>query len=427
MAEKIFIRTGGWYKANQKRLRSDLEITALIADAAAEYPEATSSGGTATLQGTLTSYQNSAMSAPVQAYVFKDANDNIVRVYEPLRNNDVSRNQFTYADSIDKFPFDSVNCFGNILNDVKIVLVASDIVMKGNSLETMVIKFNSHTGLVINNNKWKGNYGLQIISGAEWEFSGNNSLLYNNTAITGGKTGEQPASNLIGIGAGNKIAYNIFTEGGYINFAGFTFNIDGFVYNEVRGAGITLQNNFTGIINSVFFPNSAVSLNNTLGYITGCTFLQDCNIIIGAGGDLDSCYFGNKKQTSILNSYTGETWSGNISTFSGNINLNDTTVFLDGNVSVPSHYGKINLTSVNPTATINSIGTPLSNDYTERKFTSSTSALTFNLTTINGNPTNLHFPSGETSEVITANGNDFVKFSRSTNNGQYYLINKTLY
>lgn len=129
----------------------------------------------------LVSYQNSAMSAPVMAYLWKDESDNIYRVYEPIRNNDVSRSQFAYADSIDLVPFDNTNWYDNSMNDVKLVGIGSDAVFKGCRLETMIIIGNgggAHTGLQLLNHIHKGNFGQNISQGhdAEIYITGNDVI-----------------------------------------------------------------------------------------------------------------------------------------------------------------------------------------------------------------------------------------------------------
>lgn len=96
-------------------------------------------GGDTPLSGTMISYQNSAMSTAVDAYVFKDADDNITRVYEPVRNNDVSRSQFAYIDSIDKFPFDNVYLHNNKFSDIKIVNPHASNIYQNNTLSNLVI------------------------------------------------------------------------------------------------------------------------------------------------------------------------------------------------------------------------------------------------------------------------------------------------
>ncbi len=104
-------------------------------------------------------YQNSAMSSPVGAYLYKDASNNIWQVYEPTQNNVVSRSQYAYADSIDKIPFDRVSWFNNRINDCKFSGIASDAVIKNCILSTMVIDLSSKTGFSLNQVRWTGNYG----------------------------------------------------------------------------------------------------------------------------------------------------------------------------------------------------------------------------------------------------------------------------
>lgn len=107
---------------------------------------------------TIESYQNSAMSSAVMAYVYRDENDNIYKVYEPIRNNTVSRSVFAYADSIDKVPFDSANWVNNEMIDVKLIDVSAA-TFKNNNLKAIVIDGNSKTGILIIGCIIKCNYG----------------------------------------------------------------------------------------------------------------------------------------------------------------------------------------------------------------------------------------------------------------------------
>lgn len=52
MADKIFIRQGTWYRASEKQMQSDIELSEIIADVSAEYPEieVVAGGGFRTLQ-----------------------------------------------------------------------------------------------------------------------------------------------------------------------------------------------------------------------------------------------------------------------------------------------------------------------------------------------------------------------------------------
>jgi hypothetical protein len=116
----------------------------------------------------LESYQNSAMTDPVMAYVFKDETDAIYRVYEPIRNNDVSRNQFSYADSIDKFPFDYIEWYDDVFSDVKMIDIAATSKIYGSTMEDMVIDGGNNVFL-IKSHTHKGNYGASseiVIRGA---------------------------------------------------------------------------------------------------------------------------------------------------------------------------------------------------------------------------------------------------------------------
>jgi hypothetical protein len=101
--------------------------------------EAANAGGGGGSSGGLESYQNSAMSSAVMAYVYRDESDNIYGVYEPIRNNDVSRSVFAYADSIDLFPFDNIYCKDNSIIDFKILNWSNRTIYKGCQLTTMLI------------------------------------------------------------------------------------------------------------------------------------------------------------------------------------------------------------------------------------------------------------------------------------------------
>lgn len=139
----------------QQFLKEDIEI-------ANELPVSDGSGGSG---AGLESYQNSAMSAAVQAYVYRDEDDNIVRVYEPLRNNDVSRNIYAYADSIDVFPFDNVDCFNSTLKDVKLLNIDSTIKIQNCTLETMVIKSNKTNSYLITGASGDNTFQIDSTSG----------------------------------------------------------------------------------------------------------------------------------------------------------------------------------------------------------------------------------------------------------------------
>jgi len=122
-------------------------------------------------------YQNSAMSSPVGVYLYKDAIDNIWKVYEPSRNNLVSRSQYAYADSIDKFPFDSADCYNNNLSDVKLVGVPSNVKITKCTLQYMVIDGGSFSGLQINNTIFHGTSGIGCPNNVEILVVGVNVLI----------------------------------------------------------------------------------------------------------------------------------------------------------------------------------------------------------------------------------------------------------
>lgn len=139
----------------------------------AVFPGLAGGGGGVALE----SYDNTAMSAPVMAYVYRDESNNIYRVYEPIRNNDVSRKSFAYVDSIDKVPFDSVDWFNNRIDDVKIVDLGSGSAFQGNNLRDMIIDVNTFTGLALTNVYWSGNYGVFSEGDVEISVAGNSVII----------------------------------------------------------------------------------------------------------------------------------------------------------------------------------------------------------------------------------------------------------
>ncbi len=63
MANRIFLRIGAWYKATDKQLSSDIEITGLIDDPDALYPESdeiTEGGGGGSVTIPATGYDTNA-------------------------------------------------------------------------------------------------------------------------------------------------------------------------------------------------------------------------------------------------------------------------------------------------------------------------------------------------------------------------------
>lgn len=138
---------------------------------------------------TFESYQNSAMLDPVDCYVWRDADEVIWKVYEPTRNNTVSRSQFDYVDSMDLFAFDNVNNYDNNLSDVKFITVPTATVFQVCILETMIINATSKTGIQFIGHKHWGNFGNNIVSsgghGEEIYITGNDVIFNGNTALAG--------------------------------------------------------------------------------------------------------------------------------------------------------------------------------------------------------------------------------------------------
>lgn len=66
--------------------------------------------------GSLESFQNDVMQSPVQAYVFRDDDDNVKAVYEPSQNNLAINGKW---DTCSTFPFDSPNVTNVTANDVR--------------------------------------------------------------------------------------------------------------------------------------------------------------------------------------------------------------------------------------------------------------------------------------------------------------------
>lgn len=111
MATRFYLRVGAWYKSETgKSLTSDIDITDVVNNTDPNNPfieddgslggafvASITAGANITLGGTvsnpiinatgggvaLENYQNSAMSVPVMAYVFRDADNNIFGIYEP--------------------------------------------------------------------------------------------------------------------------------------------------------------------------------------------------------------------------------------------------------------------------------------------------------------------------------------------------------
>ena len=258
----------------------------------------------------LESYQNSVMSAPVMAYVLRDEEDNIFKVYEPIRNNVVSRSQFAYADSIDQFAFDNVNNYDNVLSDVKLVTVPAATVFQNCQLYTMIINATSKTGVeFINHNQWC-NYGNGIIDndghGEEIYITGNN-VVFDGNYVRGGNSEGNPTffddlgedSQILNAEFGNScyIFGNGFkmliTDCDIGQFTWFTIAQDmtqllldvvteESCYIELNNAGAALQSSHIDALSTIVI-NSAVVFNN-------CKVGVHLDLIIGH--NITNCDFG---------------------------------------------------------------------------------------------------------------------------------------
>ena len=186
------------------------------------------------------SYQNSAMSAPVYCFVYRDLALNIYRVYEPVRNNDVSRSFFAYADSIDLFDFTSADIKNNNLCDVKLAGLSTDLVMDGCVLRSMIINGNSHTGLQLNRHTHTGNYGTFQPQGhlTEIYITGDN-VTFKNCTFLAGSFCDSPGNN-------NNFEDIIVEAEGVVLCNGFTIVLrygrvgaQGFIWGNFDGGGLS--------------------------------------------------------------------------------------------------------------------------------------------------------------------------------------------
>lgn len=177
------------------------------------------------------------MSVAVDCFVWRDAALAIYKVYEPTRNNEVSRSQFAYADSIDKFPFDDVDWYDNNFNNVKLVSIATDAIINRCTLERMIINGNSHTGFQLIDTFFSGQNGYNTgTNGAEIYLTGNNVM----------------------------IKVHATTEPGGINSYIDSPGNDCFIWGNTLVGGIVLLNSTTtSIIGCYLFFGKITVLNNS--------------------------------------------------------------------------------------------------------------------------------------------------------------------
>lgn len=139
----------------------------------------------------LEEYDNSATSAPVMAYVFRDADDNIYRVYEPIRDNDVSTSFYAPGEPncLDKFQFDNNGWYSNRIISCSLNNIGNDAVFHENKMTGLIIDGYNKTGLVVYNNRQshqiEGSSPFWNLNGDNIEIS-DNPLIADNVTLTMG-------------------------------------------------------------------------------------------------------------------------------------------------------------------------------------------------------------------------------------------------
>jgi hypothetical protein len=114
----------------------------------------------AKLLNTLENVQTSVMTEPVKAYVFRNPEGNIYRVFEPVRGNDIKCSHFTYEETIDQFNFSNLTNVDNVLSDVKLVY-CNEMVFQQVRLQAMVIKCGGpYETLTLRQYAHSGTYGI---------------------------------------------------------------------------------------------------------------------------------------------------------------------------------------------------------------------------------------------------------------------------
>jgi len=263
-------------------------------------------------------YKNTAMTDSVMLYVYRDSSDVITRLYEPIRNNDVRLHTYT-----DKFPFDSDTCINNTINDVDFINVSSDVIIRGCTLETMIIDGGSFTGLKLINHNQKGTYG-EHESVSEIVIFGNNVSFLKNNIKAGTFFNECGVNSIfedITAGAENLIFCNGFTT----TIRWGIFNANSEIQSRFNGGGIddfyigTSCNVYFGstVYTSITMGESTILGTSTKSFVSasGIT-IEDYSAVkpdTDNAYDLVFCYFGTglngTKAVTITQSYDGFSFS----------------------------------------------------------------------------------------------------------------------
>jgi hypothetical protein len=279
-------------KSKHTFLINDVDVTGnttvQISDSIRDDVTNSGSGGSGMV---LEEYQNSAMSAAVMAYVYRDEDDNIVRVYEPARNNDIRLGGYD-----DIFPFDNANCYNNTFNKVSLENLASDIVLQDNEFSRIKINANSHTGLIIKKNIWNGsNGGVGTPNDADLYISGNGVSLLENT-IAAGQEGSN-STYLDSLGAGSAIQSCNFLGSNDCDFHGRQASIDrctidvygGFQVNAGIGGSANMTQTYIGNSGYVdLYTSKQVSgcYLNGFAFLTANNNISNCQV--GQSGGIDA-------------------------------------------------------------------------------------------------------------------------------------------
>ncbi len=298
-------------------------------------------------------YQNAAMSAAMTVELWYDLdNDAAWRIYEASGNNDVSRHSFAEADTISNFKFDdTTNCYNNVLVDCKLLNMNADYIIESSVLKNMVINSQSHTGLSITFHTHTG-YGGSVADGAEIFVAGDSVIISNNVADTGTRFNR--------IGDGCTITNNNFGVECYLNFNSHdtctcTYN------NCASNAGIGYFVDGDTATRCDLSAAASIDVDVLAQYVQmGASSYANANlngVEIGAGADVENgtftrCQIGQGKTIDAGGaSHTGQSWIGNVSTFSGVVDCD--TELTAGVLTIPGYLGYIKLISTNATETIN--------------------------------------------------------------------------
>ena len=237
--------------------------------------------------GGLVSYQNSVMTSPVQAYVWKDANYNIIRIYEPLRNNEVTLHTF-----IDSFPFDNLNCFDNKIYDSNLLDFGTNLIIERCIFNNIHIKAHGSNNIILKDNEFNGNLGAYnptfSLTYGEIDFRGDNTSITNSIFEGGVRI------YFNSIGQGTIIRSSTFKKDSYIDFYGCVgTNIDSCSFEFAGGADI--YKNFSYLQGVQVKENAYIDIT---GGIYFCTF--DKNSYCGVGNSW------NAQVVTIVNANTLE-------------------------------------------------------------------------------------------------------------------------